>query len=121
MIGQLVDVSVLAGPDGRPSNVTEPLAIPPELTVLPGSTQPKPGQFAFRILSPVYGDQRIVWDSCSLAEINAAKELFTDLIKKGLTPYKVGRDGKKSSEVMREFDATAEEVIFVPIKLVVGG
>jgi hypothetical protein len=47
--------------------------------------------------------------------------MFVNLIKKGLKPFRVGVDGKATSEVMDEFDPHAEEVIFLPQALVAGG
>jgi hypothetical protein len=47
--------------------------------------------------------------------------MFIDLIKKGLKPFRVGRDGNATAEVMQEFDPTAEEVIFLPMKMVTAG
>ncbi len=117
----MIDVSILRQPNGKPTPLAEAIEIPDCLEVLDGTQQPAPGQRAFRVLSPRYGDQRITWSARSLAEIRAAKKLFLELVKKGLTPYKVGGDGKKSSHVMRKFDPRAEEVIFLPAALVAGG
>lgn len=75
----------------------------------------------FRILSQTDGDKRVVWCRRILAEIRAAKEMFLDLISKGMVPYKVGVGGKASSVVMKEFDPTAEEVIFMPVRAIAGG
>ena len=115
-----IDVSLFAS-GGKGSQASAPIEIPDELVLLEGKQEPKKGNGVFRILSPQFGDQRVTWDSASLQEINAAKKLFLDLVKQGLTPYKVGLDGKKTSEVMREFEATSEEIIFVPTKLITGG
>ncbi|KKL27197.1 hypothetical protein LCGC14_2387580 [marine sediment metagenome] len=109
--------------------------VPPELTVI-GS-----GDFAelaaiagqleieasaenfgcFRMLSQKDGDKRVVWCRRVIAEIRAAKQMFLDLISKGMIPYKVGVDGQASVEEMKEFDPTAEEVIFMPIRAIAGG
>tara|TARA_Y100000034_G_scaffold6762_1_gene7462 strand:- start:15643 stop:15981 length:339 start_codon:yes stop_codon:yes gene_type:complete len=67
------------------------------------------------------GDDRIAWNKFSLTEINKAKEAFDKLVEEGLVPYKVGTNGKATSEVMSEFDPAAEEVIFMPVGLVAGG
>jgi len=75
----------------------------------------------FRILSQKDGDKRVVWNRMVMAEIKAAKKMFMDLLKQGMVPYKVGVDGKAMVEEMQEFDATAEEVIFMPVKAVSGG
>jgi len=75
----------------------------------------------FSILSQPDGDKRVVWCRKILDQIKAAKDMFMDLISQGMVPYRVGRDGKATSEVMREFDPLAEEVIFMPVKAIAGG
>lgn len=75
----------------------------------------------FRVMTPKDGDKRLVWCRRIIDEIKAAKKMFIDLITEGMVPYRVGVDGVASAEVMDEFDPTAEEVIFMPIKAVVGG
>ena len=47
--------------------------------------------------------------------------MFDACAAEGLVPYKVGVNGKASSEVMDEFDPYAEEVIFLPVAVVAGG
>ena len=78
------------------------------------------GRFCFRVMNE-NGDDRLVWDSGSIREIGAAKKAFVELVKEGMTPYRVGVNGQASSEVMKEFDPRAEEVIFMDTALVVGG
>lgn len=112
----VLDIAPLAG-----SKLEVPVEVPDSLQILEGTEQPGPGRHAFRILHFEHGDQRICWHSDSLTEISDARKLFDELRGQGLTPYKVGLDGKKSSEVMEEFDPTAEEIIFLPTKLVTGG
>lgn len=75
----------------------------------------------FRMMSQADGDKRVVWCRRVLAEISAAKKMFMDLLSKGMIPYKVGVDGAATSAVMTEFDPTAEEVIFMPVKAIAGG
>ncbi len=75
----------------------------------------------FRIISQKDGDKRVVWCRKVIAEIQAAKKMFMDLISKGMVPYKVGVSGNASAEVMDEFDPTAEEVIFMPVRAIAGG
>ncbi len=75
----------------------------------------------FRIMSQKDGDKRVVWCRRVIAEIKSAKKMFMDLLSKGMVPYKVGVDGKASAEVMSEFDPTAEEVIFMPVRAIAGG
>ena len=95
--------------------------VPEGLTVLRPEEQPAQGVHCFRVLTVVDGDKRISWDSSSLKEIKTAEGLFNDLVKEGLVPYRVGTDGKASAKKLDAFDPFAEEVIFVPSKVVVGG
>lgn len=114
-----LDVSVL-----KKSKAFSVIDIPDGLRVLEDNEQPQKGFHTFRILTPQDGDKRIVWDSRDLRQINEAKDTFNKLIREGLVPYKVGVDGKATSEVMAEFDPSAEEVIFLPAVnsgLIVGG
>lgn len=75
----------------------------------------------FRILSQKDGDKRVVWCRRVLAEIASAKKMFLELISKGMIPYKVGVNGQASANEMKEFDPTAEEVIFMPVRAIAGG
>lgn len=75
----------------------------------------------FRIMSQADGDKRVVWCRRKIAQIKAAKQMFMDLLSKGMVPYKVGVDGAATADVMTEFDPTAEEVIFMPVKAIAGG
>jgi hypothetical protein len=100
--------------------------VPPELTIVETDAELEqlrqdPNIGIFRCLSPKTGDTRIVWNRMSLAEISAAKKQFLELVKKGMTPYRVGADSKRSSQVMKEFDPHAQEIIFMPMSLVGGG
>ncbi len=103
------------------SRLSKVIELDSELTVLEQGEEPIAGLSVFRILHPLFGDKRICWNRMNLTEINAARDLFKNLIVEGLTPYRVGTDGKKTSEVMTEFDPAAEEVIFVPTSLVRAG
>lgn len=115
-MSKTIEISPING-----SNLALTLEVPDELQVLEGIEEPSLGSFVFRIIDALHGDKRITWDSRSLLEIQAAKKMFLNLIKEGFTPYKVGVNGNKTSEVMKEFDAKAEEIIFLPTKLVAGG
>ena len=101
--------------------VTENFDVPDDLTVLTGDEKPNADQGCFRLLTEKAGDERVVWNRLNLAEVSAATEMFKDLVKKGLVPYKVGINGKATSEVMKEFDPMAEEVIFMPVRALAGG
>ena len=61
--------------------------VPDGLEILDeGQVRPKTaGQFS--ILTAKDGDKRVVWDRLHLAQINAAKRMFDDLVKQGLVPY----------------------------------
>lgn len=95
--------------------------VPDTLRVLKDYEAPPEGYGVFRIMTPKDGDKRVVWDCRDMAQIDEAKAMFDKLIQEGLVPYKVGLDGKATSEVMDEFDPHAEEVIFLPVALVTGG
>ncbi len=111
-----IDISPLMG-----SKLTTKVEVPDGVQILEGGAEKPPEHHIFRILHPLKGDERLTWDSTNFADIKAARKLFCDLVEKGLTPYKVGTNGKATSEVMDEFDPTAEEVIFLSHKMVCGG
>lgn len=95
--------------------------IPDTLSVL-GDDMEKPKKHGlFRIINQKDGDKRVIWNSQSLDEIKDAQKMFDDLIKEGLTPYYVDPKGKKTPEKMSDFDPTAEEIVFAPIKALRGG
>ena len=82
---------------------------------------PISGHMLFRIINQKDGDKRIVWNSKVLQEITHAKDLFNELLAEGLVPHRVDPLGKQTDTVMKKFDPTAEEVIFVPVPALVGG
>ena len=103
------------------SNLQEEIEIPSDLHIVgDDGMMPATHNRVFRILSEK-GDDRVTWDSRSLADIRAAKQMFVEFVKKGLKPFKVGLDGKATANVMRVFDPLAEEVIFLPMARVMGG
>ena len=111
-----LDISSLKG-----SNHGFSLNIPDTLRLLEVGEKITPGMCVMRVPTPKHGDRRVVWNSNNFAEICDAKACFDELVMQGLTPYKVGVDGKPTSEVMTEFDPHAEEIFFVPMRLVQGG
>jgi hypothetical protein len=111
-----IDVTLLIG-----SKLTAEIEIPDGVQILENGDEKPASHHMFRILHPLKGDERLTWDSCNFADIKGAKKLFVDLVEKGLTPYRVGVNGKATSEVMDEFDPMAEEVIFLSHQLVAGG
>lgn len=111
-----IDVSLLMG-----SKLTAKIEVPDGVQILEDGAEKPANHHMFRILHPLKGDERLCWDSTNFADIKGAKKMFVDLVEKGLTPYRVGTNGKATSEVMDEFDPTAEEVIFLSHQLVAGG
>ena len=109
-----VEVPLIGG-----CNLTVQVPIPKPLRVMDGVVPP-PKHGVLHIVNWKDGDKRVVWDSGSLAEIQAAKQMFDEL-KKELTPYRVGTNGKATSQRMEEFDPMAEQVMFLPLKLAAGG
>lgn len=97
------------------------IELPDELSVLEDGATPKVGYGCFRIMTKEDGDKRVVWRKESIPEINAAKDMFVKLVEQGMQPYRVGEDGQASAEIMREFDPSAEEVIFLPLQAVRAG
>jgi hypothetical protein len=64
------------------------------------------------------GDLKINWDSKSKDEIDAAREQFNSMKKKGYLAYAVKRDGSPGKQIT-EFDPDLELIIMSP-KLVGG-
>ena len=75
-------------------------------------------QGQLRIMDCEEGDLKVIWDSEKQDEIDAAKEQFEKLIKKGYIAYKVGEKGKPSTQI-KKFDPDLEKIIMSP--QVVGG
>lgn len=103
------------------TRLAEQVELPPGISVMGQNFAVQPYHRVFRILDPKRGDERLVWDSRNFSDLKAARQMFIEFIKKGLTPFRVGLNGKATAEVMREFDPTAEEVIFLPTMAVAGG
>ena len=102
------------------SNIVANVEIPKKLKVTTDVTPPA-NHGMFRILTKEDGDKRVVWNKDSFDEIREAKAMFDKLVAEGLCPYKVGTNGQATSAVMTEFDPYAEEILFLPIRQVVGG
>jgi len=116
-MSQTIEISPIKG-----SNAREEIQIPEKLRCLEHGEKAPKGFGTFRVMSEKSGDDRIVWDCRDLDQIEDAKAMFDELIAKGLVPYRVGIDGKRSPAEMIEFDPFAEEVVFVPVAhQVVGG
>lgn len=112
----VLDISSLKG-----SKLGFKVDLPDSIRLLKDGEKLKPGQCVMRVPTPDHGDERVVWDSGDFQQIADAKTMFDQLVCQDLTPYRVGVNGKATSEVMDEFDPFAEEIIFVPIAMVVGG
>lgn len=116
-----IDVTLLRA-GNKSSKLSKKIKIPDSLTILDQPNQrPAKGFGCFRIMTPKDGDKRVVWDSRDFSQISEARDMFNNLVAQGLVPYCVGLNGRNSSEVMVEFDPYAEEVIFLPIAMAVGG
>jgi len=61
----------------------------------------------------VGGDTKLVWNVDNKDEVEAAREAFDKLIRKGFTAFSVDKRGEASDKVKR-FDATLEKIILVP-------
>jgi hypothetical protein len=112
-----IELSLIQG-----SKIAKEFTIPAGLGVIDNPQETPPAGFGcFRVMTPKDGDKRVVWDSQDFSQIREAKEMFDELVAEGLCPYRVGTNGRASSDVMDEFDPHAEEVIFMPIAMVAGG
>ena len=80
-----------------------------------------PDRGCFRVMTAKDGDKRITWNRLVIPEIKAAKDMFMDLLSKGMRAFHVGTDGEQSSREMNVFDPMAEEVIFMPVAAIAGG
>ena len=86
---------------------------------------PKEGGITWTILNKE-GDRKIIWHPNSFTDIREAKEVFDQLIAKGMVPYYCDDKGQPTGEIMTEFDPSTgivsfNDVIWTPKKLAVGG
>jgi len=58
------------------------------------------------------GDKRVVWMKDAPPQVDEAQKKFDEYIKKGYMAYKVGKKGKKGTQI-KEFNASLEEIIMV--------
>lgn len=104
------------------SNITE--EVETSLTVATDENikefEDNPNFGIFRILDPKKGDERLVWNRMNTGDIREAESRFKEFMSKGLTPFRVDPGGGKGDR-MTSFDPLAEEVLFLPEKMVVGG
>lgn len=59
------------------------------------------------------GDTKVIFDPNNADEVDAAREQFKALKKKGFIAYRVSGDGSKG-EILTEFDAHAGKIIMAP-------
>lgn len=71
-----------------------------------------------RVMDPVAGDLKVVWDPENSDEVDHAQKTFDEMREKGFTAYSVDRKGEQA-EVVTKFDPDAEALILAPA--VVGG
>jgi hypothetical protein len=64
------------------------------------------------------GDTRHTWDRRNADEVAVIRDLFERMIAKGYQAWSVSQKGNKDRRI-KEFDPTAEKVIFAPA--LVGG
>ncbi len=118
-----IDISTFRQPNGKPTKLSDRIEIPPSFRIFgdDGGEPPASRPRMFRVMTPEKGDERLVWDSRILREIRDAKKFFMSMVAKGFKPFKCDSKGKALPEVMKRFDAHAEEIVFLPQAAVCGG
>jgi ribosomal protein L19E len=66
-----------------------------------------------RIADVKEGDLKVIWDPEKQDEVEAAKDQFDKLIKKGYVAFRVDKDGSKGRKVTK-FDEDYEMLILAP-------
>jgi hypothetical protein len=66
-----------------------------------------------RIADKIAGDLKVIWDKKKRDEVEAARNQFDAMIKKGYLAFSVKKDGEKG-KVVKEFDEDAEMLILSP-------
>lgn len=59
------------------------------------------------------GDLKVIWDTQSDTETEAAKDQFDRLIKKGYRAFSVDKKGEKGKEI-KKFDSDSGMIIMTP-------
>jgi len=67
-----------------------------------------------RVLDKDAGDLKVIWDPDNEDEVQAAREQFYALKKKGYMAWNVGRLGKKTDNEVKEFDPDLKKLIITP-------
>lgn len=116
-----IEVPVLKA-GNKYGNLTATIEIPDLLEVIDNPKEKLPPYCGcFRVMTPKDGDKRVKWNRRNYQEIVNAKAMFDNLVAEGLVPYRVGLNGRPTSEIMVEFDPYAEEIIFMPLSLASAG
>lgn len=66
------------------------------------------------IVMDTTGDSKTIWDPGNADEVEAARETFKNLKKKGYLAYSVKGDGEKG-KLLQEFDPAAGKIIMSPM------
>jgi hypothetical protein len=77
-----------------------------------GTSSPKEDALAVQIVMDHTGDTRHHFNPADARAVSEAEARFMDLTGAGFTAAK--RLGEGKSEVLRSFDPTAEETLFIP-------
>lgn len=72
-----------------------------------------PGHGRFYVMDRT-GDTRITWDASNADEVEMARKQFDGYRAKGYLAFKVNPADATKGEQMREFDPSAQKVIFAP-------
>ena len=59
------------------------------------------------------GDTKLIWSRDNADEVEASRELFEKLRKKGYLAFKVKADGSQGEQITK-FDPAAEKIIMTP-------
>jgi hypothetical protein len=72
----------------------------------------EPTQGLMEMLDPS-GDTKLIWDRRNKVEVNAAEDMFDQLIKKQYLAFQAeGDDGRKGKQIFK-FDPSIERIIMV--------
>jgi hypothetical protein len=80
--------------------------------MMPRQTQTEETSMRTQIVMDATGDTRHHFDADDRAAVTEAEQRFVELTRAGYIAAK--RTGSGTSEVVRKFDPTAEETLFIP-------
>jgi hypothetical protein len=108
---------VLLDSDGRHSGTTVVIKIPKTLQVLSEmeSRKKEHGQFSILVIEST--DTRVIWDRTDEKQVSSASKMFSNCVSVGLVPRKMDKRGNLSTDVMKKFDNSVEEIVFLPMKV----